>query len=151
MSIAPQTRTARCWFYDRRNDPRPSAGSLVCAPCEISARRGLPTQIEREGVAYRAWDAEKSDLVLRMLAEGAVHGFPGWVAVVRVLRAACRRFVDSASENCAAVLDVEIADLFDLRVDVHVTSEPRLAGKPAPHTDLYAASYWVVRGGWRTR
>jgi beta-phosphoglucomutase family hydrolase len=83
----------------------------------------------------------KNDLVLRMLAEGGVKAFPGSVTLVRALRAAGRRLaVVSASENCAAVLDAAgIADLFDLRVDGHVTSEQGLAGKPAPDTYLYAA------------
>jgi len=88
------------------------------------------------GVARR-----KNDLVLRMLAEGGVRAFPGSVALVRRLRAAGRRIaVVSASENCAAVLrSAGIANLFDLRVDGHVTSEHGLAGKPAPDTYLYAA------------
>ena len=37
-----------------------------------------------------------------------------------------------------------IADLFDLRVDGHVTSEHALAGKPAPDTYLYAARQLAV-------
>lgn len=83
----------------------------------------------------------KNDLVLRMLAEGGVNAFPGSVALVRALRENGRRLaVVSASENCVAVLDAAgIADLFDVRVDGHVTSEQGLAGKPAPDTYLYAA------------
>jgi HAD superfamily hydrolase (TIGR01509 family) len=76
-----------------------------------------------------------------MLADVGVVAFPGSVALVRALRAAGRRLaVVSASENCAAVLDgAGIADLFDVRVDGKVTSEHRLAGKPAPDTYLFAA------------
>jgi beta-phosphoglucomutase family hydrolase len=83
----------------------------------------------------------KNELVLRMLAEGGVAAFPGSVALVRALRTSGRRLaVVSASENCAAVLDAAgITDLFDVRVDGHVTSEHGLAGKPAPDTYLYAA------------
>jgi beta-phosphoglucomutase family hydrolase len=83
----------------------------------------------------------KNELVLRMLQEGGVVAFPGSVALVRALRAAGRRLaVVSASENCAAVLDAAgIAGLFDVRVDGQVTSEHRLAGKPAPDTYLFAA------------
>ena len=99
----------------------------------------------------------KNELVLRMLAEGGVHAFPGSVALVRALRAAGRGLaVVSASENSAAVLDAAgIADLFDLRVDGHVTSEHGLAGKPAPDTYLYAArqlmaSNRAVPRWWKT-
>jgi beta-phosphoglucomutase family hydrolase len=83
----------------------------------------------------------KNELVLRMLGRGGVTAFPGSVALVRALRQAGRRLaVVSASENCAAVLDAAgIADLFDVRVDGHVTSERGLAGKPAPDTYLFAA------------
>jgi HAD superfamily hydrolase (TIGR01509 family) len=76
-----------------------------------------------------------------MLSEGGIATFPGSVTLVRALRGAGRKLaVVSASENCAAVLDaVGIADLFDVRVDGHVTSQHELAGKPAPDTYLYAA------------
>jgi beta-phosphoglucomutase family hydrolase len=96
------------------------------------------------GVGHR-----KNDLVLRMLAERGVDAFPGSVALVRALRDDGRCLgVVSASENCAAVLDAAgIADLFDLRVDGHVTSEHGLAGKPAPDTYLYAARELGVEPG----
>jgi len=83
----------------------------------------------------------KNELLLKMLASGGVTAFPGSVALVRALRSLGRRLaVVSASENCAAVLEAAgISDLFDVRVDGHVTVEHGLAGKPAPDTYLYAA------------
>jgi len=85
-----------------------------------------------------AW---KNELVLRMLGRVGVVAFPGSVALVRALRAAGRRLaVVSASENCIAVLEsAGLVDLFDVKVDGHVSSRLRLAGKPAPDTYLYAA------------
>jgi HAD superfamily hydrolase (TIGR01509 family) len=89
----------------------------------------------------RSVGSRKNELVLRMLREVGVVAFPGSVALVRALQAAGRRLaVVSASENCAAVLDAAgIADLFEVRVDGHVTIEHRLAGKPSPDTYLFAA------------
>lgn len=84
----------------------------------------------------------KNEMLLRMLAHDGVSPFPGSVALVKALRARGRKLaVVSASENCAAVLDAAaISDLFDVRVDGHVTIEHQLAGKPAPDTYLYAAA-----------
>ncbi|MGO9341546.1 MAG: HAD family hydrolase [Acidimicrobiales bacterium] len=88
----------------------------------------------------------KNELVLKMLASKGVTPFPGSVALVHALRALGRRLaVVSASENCAAVLEAAgISDLFDVRVDGHVTAEHGLKGKPAPDTYLYAAKLLEV-------
>ncbi len=88
----------------------------------------------------------KNEKVLQMLESGGVTPFAGSVALVKALRAQGRGLaVVSASENCAAVLDAAgIADLFDVRVDGHVTAEHGLAGKPAPDTYLYAAGLLQV-------
>jgi beta-phosphoglucomutase family hydrolase len=83
----------------------------------------------------------KNDIVLRRIAAGGAHAFPGSVAYVRAAQAAgLRRAVVSASANCRAVLaGAGLDGQFDVVIDGTVAEAERLAGKPAPATYLAAA------------
>src|SRR5579871_1637341 len=83
----------------------------------------------------------KNELVLAMLAAGAVQVYPGSVGYIRsVKRQGISTAIVSSSANTAQVLEsAGIADLFDARVDGIVAAERGLRGKPAPDTFLAAA------------
>jgi beta-phosphoglucomutase family hydrolase len=83
----------------------------------------------------------KNDLVGEAIGRVGVEAYPGSVRLVRhVLDQGIRTAVVSASENCAAVLEVaKIADLFEVRVDGLTLNERKLRGKPAPDSFLEAA------------
>jgi alpha,alpha-trehalase len=70
-----------------------------------------------------------------------VQVFGSSVALIQRLRSMGRRIaIVTSSKNCDAVLEAAgIQDLFDARVDGNVSTEKKLAGKPAPETYEEAA------------
>jgi beta-phosphoglucomutase family hydrolase len=91
----------------------------------------------------------KNDLVGEAIDRVGVEAYPGSVRLVHhVLDQGIRTAVVSASENCAAVLEVaKIADLFEVRVDGLTLEERKLRGKPAPDSFLEAARELGVEPG----
>jgi beta-phosphoglucomutase family hydrolase len=85
--------------------------------------------------------SRKNEIVLRMIREQGVEGYPGSRRYLEAAReAGLRRAVVSSSTNCRDVLAAAgIEDFFDVRIDGIVAERERLKGKPAPDTYLAAA------------
>jgi trehalose 6-phosphate phosphatase len=83
----------------------------------------------------------KNAMFNEVLRFRGVQVFGSSVALIRGLRSMGRRVaVVTSSKNCDAVLEAAgIQDLFDARVDGNVSTEKKLAGKPAPETYEEAA------------
>ena len=83
----------------------------------------------------------KNAMFNEVLRSRGVQVFGSSVALIRGLRSMGRRVaVVTSSKNCDAVLEAAgIQDLFDARVDGNVSTEKKLAGKPAPETYEEAA------------
>ena len=83
----------------------------------------------------------KNAMFNEVLRSSGVQVFGSSVALIRGLRSMGRRVaVVTSSKNCDAVLEAAgIQDLFDARVDGNVSTEKKLAGKPAPETYEEAA------------
>jgi beta-phosphoglucomutase family hydrolase len=83
----------------------------------------------------------KNDLVLEVLARDGVEVYDGTLRYITAARAAgMRTAIVSSSANTEQVLEAGgVSDLFDTRVDAHVTDALGLHGKPAPDTFLEAA------------
>jgi beta-phosphoglucomutase family hydrolase len=83
----------------------------------------------------------KNAMFNEVLRSWGVQVFGSSVALIRGLRSMGRRVaVVTSSKNCDAVLEAAgIQDLFDARVDGNVSTEKKLAGKPAPETYEEAA------------
>jgi beta-phosphoglucomutase family hydrolase len=89
----------------------------------------------------RGLSKRKDEIVKRRLREGRIAPYAGSVRYVRAVRGgSLRTAVVSSSRNCRLVLaSAGIAHLFDAIVDGVVSSEMKLAGKPAPDAYLAAA------------
>jgi len=83
----------------------------------------------------------KNAMFNEVLRSWGVQVFGSSVALIRGLRSMGRHVaVVTSSKNCDAVLEAAgIQDLFDARVDGNVSTEKKLAGKPAPETYEEAA------------
>ena len=83
----------------------------------------------------------KDVLVLELMRTSGVMAYEGSVRYLREVRVAgLARAVVSSSANTLAVLQaVDLAELFDVRVDGVSAAERGLRGKPAPDTFLAAA------------
>jgi beta-phosphoglucomutase family hydrolase len=83
----------------------------------------------------------KNELVLAKLAAGGVQVYEGTVRYIHAVREqGIATAIVSSSANTKQVLDsVNLAGLFDVRVDGLVAAERGLRGKPAPDTFLDAA------------
>jgi beta-phosphoglucomutase family hydrolase len=83
----------------------------------------------------------KNAMFNEVLRSRGVQVFESSVALIRGLRSMGRRIaIVTSSKNCDAVLEAAgIQDLFDARVDGNVSTEKKLAGKPAPETYEEAA------------
>ena len=83
----------------------------------------------------------KNAMFNEVLRFRGVQVFGSSVALIRRLRSMGRRVaVVTSSKNCDAVLEAAgIQNLFDARVDGNVSTEKKLAGKPAPETYEEAA------------
>ena len=83
----------------------------------------------------------KNAMFNEVLRFRSVQVFGSSVALIQRLRSMGSRVaVVTSSKNCDAVLEAAgIQDLFDARVDGNVSTEKKLAGKPAPETYEEAA------------
>jgi beta-phosphoglucomutase family hydrolase len=83
----------------------------------------------------------KNAMFNEVLRLRGVQVFESSVALIQGLRSMGRRIaIVTSSKNCDAVLEAAgIQDLFDARVDGNVSTEKKLAGKPAPETYEEAA------------
>ena len=83
----------------------------------------------------------KNAMFNEVLRFRSVQVFGSSVALIQRLRSMGSRVaVVTSSKNCDAVLETAgIQDLFDARVDGNVSTEKKLAGKPAPETYEEAA------------
>jgi alpha,alpha-trehalase len=83
----------------------------------------------------------KNAMFNEVLRFRGVQVFGSSVALIRRLRSMGRRVaIVTSSKNCDAVLEAAgIQGLFDARVDGNVSTEKKLAGKPAPETYEEAA------------
>jgi beta-phosphoglucomutase family hydrolase len=85
--------------------------------------------------------SRKNEIVLRMIREHGVEGYPGSRRYLEAAReAGLRRAVVSSSTNCRDVLAAAgIEDFFEARIDGIVAEREHLKGKPAPDTYLAGA------------
>jgi beta-phosphoglucomutase family hydrolase len=128
--------------YDRYVDGRSRADGVraFLAARRIEVPEGRDSDTVEDGTVL-GLARTKNDIVLRLLAAGGVHAYPGSVRYVRAARAAgMATAVVSASANAHQVLSAAGLDGdFDAVVDGVIARERKLAGKPAPDTYLAAA------------
>jgi beta-phosphoglucomutase family hydrolase len=127
--------------YDRYVDGRPRADGVRT----FLASRGitLPEGSEQDRPGEETvhglgnW---KNELLLRRIAAGGVHAYPGSVRYLHSARkAGLPVAVVSASANCREVLrSTGLAGQVDVIIDGLVAERDKLAGKPAPDTYLAA-------------
>jgi HAD superfamily hydrolase (TIGR01509 family) len=118
--------------YDRYVDGRSRADGVraFLAARRIEVPEGRDSDTVEDGTVL-GLARTKNDIVLRLLAAGGVHAYPGSVRYVRAARAAGM----ATAVVSAAGLDGD----FDAVVDGVIARERKLAGKPAPDTYLAAA------------
>jgi beta-phosphoglucomutase family hydrolase len=139
--------------FDRRSDfqeyvdglPRLDGVRAFLDARGVTLPEGSPTDpVDAEtvwGVGNR-----KNAMLQEILRTDGVRPYDDGVALLRGVRAAgVRTAVVSSSRNCLAVITATgLVDDFDVRVDGTTVDDLHLAGKPAPDTYLYAASFLGV-------
>ncbi|MFD7921064.1 HAD family hydrolase [Streptomyces sp. NPDC059740] len=128
--------------YDTYVDGLPRADGVrsFLASRDIHLPEGSPADgPERETVG--GLGNRKNELVLKKIREEGVEAYEGSRRYLAAVRAAgLRTAVVSSSANCRDVLvSVDMAGLFDVRIDGVVARERHLPGKPKPDTFLEAA------------
>ncbi|MEU7224064.1 HAD family hydrolase [Streptomyces chrestomyceticus] len=128
--------------YDEYVDGRPRADGVrtFLASRGIELPEGGPDDPpDRETV--HGLGNRKNDLLLKKLREQGAEAYEGSRRYVNAVRErGLATAVVSSSANCREVLEsVDMAGLFDVRIDGNVAAERKLPGKPHPDTFLEAA------------